>query len=560
MPHGSYGTPAYPVRAPHELILRADPKARLTVGRDGRIAGERTGSLTAALSEANATLWPLLDDPRATQAPLGGWFRVYPASRDHELDPQLTDRLNDTDAVATAFVKPPAALPVLPPSHVGADSSPGPEPDGDPDDFLPRQGYLAPARKGGIGAQAAWERPGGDGAGVRIVDVEAEWRFTHEDLQLNAGGLLGGRPPGDLEWRNHGTNVLGVLRGEHNGRGISGICAGATVQGVSFFGEGWGTAAAIRKAADALRPGDILLLEMMRAGPNTPEHADELSQEGYIPLDYWPDDYAAIAYAVRRGVIVVAAAGNGAQDLDDRSYAGFAGRANPFARGELDSGSILVGAGAPPLNTHGNNRYGPDRSWLPFSNWGRAIDAQGWGREVTTTGGLGAGADSLRRGPVEDRWYTDRFSGTSSAAPIVAGALACVQGVLRAAGRRPLTPELARAALRATGSAQPPDRQRRRIGSRPDLSELIPWALAHAPKQDDDDPPTPRRRGMRVTITIEDGDDGVEVRGSDPPYIKGPYIKGPSLVIPREEGPDMNLDIATLEKLAASNVEKRRVR
>ena len=56
MPHGSYGTPAYPVRAPRELIVRAHPTARLTVERDGRIAGERTTSLTAALSEANATL------------------------------------------------------------------------------------------------------------------------------------------------------------------------------------------------------------------------------------------------------------------------------------------------------------------------------------------------------------------------------------------------------------------------------------------------------------------------------------------------------------------------
>jgi hypothetical protein len=558
---GPYGTPAYPVRAPRELIVRAHPKARISVARDGRIEGSK--SLHAALTEANATLWPLLDDPRDAKAPLTGWYRVYPAAPQEELDHHhLAGRLNDADAIQTAFVKPPAALPVLPPAHVGARLSPGPEPAGDPDDFLPRQTYLGPA-PGGIGARAAWKRPGGDGAGVRVIDVEAEWRFTHEDLQINAGGLLGGRPPGDLEWRNHGTNVLGVLGGEHNGRGVSGICAGARLQGVSFFGEGWGTAAAIRKAADSLRPGDILLLEMMRAGPNTPADAPADSQLGYVALDYWPDDFAAIEHAVRRGVIVVAAAGNGAQDLDDRSYAGFGGgkRGNPFARDGLDSGSILVGAGAPPPGTHGHD-FGPDRAWMPFSNWGRAIDAQGWGREVTTTGGLGTGADSLRPGPVEDRWYTDRFSGTSSAAPIVAGALACVQGVLRAAGRQPLTPAQARAALRETGSPQAGDRSRR-IGNRPDLSELIPWALQHAPKQRPETlVPTPRRKGMRVTITISDDGDGVDIvhGGGEPPYIKGPYIKGPSLIIPRDDGSETKLDIDKLEQLAAPKPETRRVR
>jgi hypothetical protein len=554
---GPYGTPAFEARAPRELIVRAHPTARLNVARDGRIEGSK--ALHAALTDANATLWPLLDDPRDPKAPLTGWYRVYAAKPQAQLDhDDLAGRLNDTDAIQAAFVKPPATPPVLPPAHVGAQLSPGPEPAGAPDDFLPRQTYLG-AAPGGIGAQAVWERPGGDGAGMRVIDVEAEWRFTHEDLQINAGGLLGGRPPGDVEWRNHGTNVLGVLGGEHNGRGVSGICAGATLQGMSFFGEGWGTAAAIRKAADALRPGDILLLEMMRAGPNTPPDAPDDSQIGYVALDYWPDDYAAIAYAVRRGVVVVAAAGNGAQDLDDASYSGFAGRANPFARGDLDSGSILVGAGAPPPGTHGQD-FGPDRAWMPFSNWGSAIDAQGWGREVTTTGGLGLGADSLRPGPVEDRWYTDRFSGTSSAAPMIAGALACVQGVLRAAGRQPLTPAQARAALRETGSPQTGSLARR-VGNRPDLAQLIPWALEQSPSKGPETLIPPRRRKrMRVTITIEDGDDGVEVRGGEPPYIKGPYIKGPSLVIPRDDAPDVELDIATLEKLAASKTETRRVR
>jgi subtilisin family serine protease len=279
-------------------------------------------------------------------------------------------------------------------------------------------------------------------------------------------------------------------------------------------------------------------------------------------MEWWPDDFAAIRYAVVKGVIVVEAAGNGAENLDDPVYGGPGPgfrphRPNPFLRDGLDAGSILVGAGAPP-----GGRRGPDRSHLRFSNWGSALDAQGWGRDVATTGGIGAGADETRPGDDEDAWYTDAFAGTSSAAPMVAGALACVQGVLRAEGRTPLTPAQARTALRETGSPQQPakDGSLQRIGNRPDIGQLIDWAMeATEPAR----PTTPRPRratGMKVTITIEDdGEGGIEWGGaaeapSGPyirgPYIRGPYIRGPHIVIPREDGSETEIDIAGLAKAA----------
>ena len=58
---------------------------------------------------------------------------------------------------------------------------------------------------------------------------------------------------------------------------------------------------------------------------------------------------------------------------------------NPFNRVNPDCGAVIVGAGAPPPGTHGRN-HGVDRSRLDFSNFGALIDAQGWGREVTSTG------------------------------------------------------------------------------------------------------------------------------------------------------------------------------
>jgi hypothetical protein len=135
-----------------------------------------------------------------------------------------------------------------------------------------------------------------------------------------------------------------------------------------------------------------------------------------------------------------------------------------------DSGAILVGAGVPPPYTHANT-WGPDRSRHDFSNYGSAVDAQGWGREVTTTG-----YGDLQGGTNANAWYTDFFAGTSSASAMLAGVIGCMQGVARVAGSL-RTPSQARSLLRATGSPQqdnlPQFPATQRIGNRPDLRQLL---------------------------------------------------------------------------------------
>jgi hypothetical protein len=103
------------------------------------------------------------------------------------------------------------------------------------------------------------------------------------------------------------------------------------------------------------------------------------------------------------------------------------------------------------------------------------VDAQGWGWEVTSSG-----YGDLQGGSDANRWYTDVFSGTSSASPIVLGALACTQGVLKAEGMPLMSSERARQLLRSTGSPQQSATDRpatQRIGNRPNLRQLIPAAL-----------------------------------------------------------------------------------
>lgn len=413
---------------------------------------------------------------------------------DSELD-ELAVRLASLDEVEAVYIKPPAepaaAKAVLNDMPPAAEEAPAATPD-----FSARQIYLnaAPA---GIDARYAWLFRGGRGAGVTIIDCEWGWRFGHEDLQSNQGGVVVGTASSD---DNHGTAVLGEFSGDRNGFGVIGICSDARASAASF--NGMNTATVIQRAANLLSAGDILLLEIHRAGPG----ASGSGQDGYIAVEWWPDDLAAIRYAVGRGVIVVEAAGNGARNLDAATYetrpSGFPiSWRNPFNPANPTSGAVVVGAGAPPPGTHGRD-HGPDRSRLDFSNYGRRIDAQGWGREVTSTG-----YGDLQGGGNRDLWYTDQFSGTSSASPIIVGTLGCLQGILRARSRPLLTPATARSLLRSTGSPQQdaPGRPRtQRIGNRPNLRQLIPAALGTAPTPDAEDVVASTTGQSKVTIRVGD--------------------------------------------------------
>jgi hypothetical protein len=455
-----------------ELIVVARPEADLRVPRGEAPSGAASASissLTSLLKAANCELKPLFG---ATEERVSSWVSpsVRAAAPDHP-DPALfytlrgnlknkekliEDLLNEP-SVLGAYFKAKDALPDAP-----LDLSPSPTPS-----FESRQGYLD-AAPGGIEARFAWTKPGGRGDGVRIIDLEWGWNFSHEDLLVSSGGLLDGANASDTD---HGTAVIGVIGGDNNGFGVTGISPSAQLSAISFVSNS--SAQGIRKAADRLGAGDIILLEIHRPGPR----ATGSGQFGFIAIEWWPDDFAAIVYATSRGIIVVEAAGNGSQNLDEAIYstrpAGFpSGWRNPFNRGNPQCGAILVGAGAPPPGTHARN-HGADRSRLDFSNYGAAVDVQGWGREVTTTGRSWAVADLHNGGP--SAWYTDQFSGTSSASPIVVGACAAMQGWLRAAGKPLLTSIAARNHFRASGSPQQDEPGRpatQRIGNRPNLRTL----------------------------------------------------------------------------------------
>ena len=178
-------------------------------------------------------------------------------------------------------------------------------------DFSATQGYLGPPPTG-IGAHHAWALPGGRGTSVRLVDVEGGWTLDHLDLRDNTRGVLGGQPFADPGWTNHGTAVLGVVRGDDNGFGVTGIAPDANYAVVSLHNS-LGSRRRDRSGDRAFGSRDLMLLEMHRPGPRFNfEFRDD--QLGYIAIEWWPDYFLAIRRAVLQGIIVVEAAGNGAED------------------------------------------------------------------------------------------------------------------------------------------------------------------------------------------------------------------------------------------------------
>jgi hypothetical protein len=500
-PAGRGGGPPGPGAFPskRELIVIARPEVGLRMTREGvtSATGKDVSPLSKVLASRGIILRPLFGATEehvmakaasvavATGAEVPDLSVYYHVEAPDEHLDKLAEELRRLAVVEGAYVKAPGEPPqyrlneMLP----SADEPPAITPD-----FTPRQRYLDAAPVG-VDARYAWTQSGGRGAGVRIVDCEWNWNFSHEDLLQNQGGVVGGTAAGD---DSHGTAVIGEFSGDLNTFGITGICPDANVSAIAFSMP---TAQAIRMAADRLGPGDIILLEIHRAGPR----ATGVGQQGYIAIEWWPDDFDAIRYAVSKGVVVVEAGGNGEQNLDDPVYntpqAGFpASWKNPFNPANPSSGAVLVGAGNPPVGTHGRNSqpsWGEpytDRARCFFSNYGARVDVQGWGWEVTSTSYGDLQGGSLVN---KNQYYTDQFSGTSSASPIIVGTLGCIQGVLRANGRIPLSPARAIEVFRATGSPQQdgagwtdpggtvhPARPRtQRIGNRPDLRQLIPLVL-----------------------------------------------------------------------------------
>ena len=374
---------------------------------------------------------------------LTSYWRIDMRHRPQESE-EVVERLNRLPEVGRAYRERVASDPVVNAAN---------------DPYAANQGYLDPA-PAGIDARWAWTQPAGEGAGIGVVDLEQGWFLTHEDYTSKAPTIIYGdnRDGVGTYVGNHGTAVLGEMIGDDNTVGVVGVAPSASsVRVTSHFDAATATALhvadAIVAAIPTMDPGDVLLLEVQRF---------------FLPTETDDADFDAIRLASALGIIVVEAAGNGSNDLDaymnaagdrilDRTHADF-----------RDSGAIVVGA-AESDNTH-------DRA--NFSNFGNRVDCYAWGRDVVTCGygDLDAG------GGDDDRTYTDSFSGTSSASPIISGAAILLQGMYESASGTRMSPTQMRGLLSdpATGTPQGPN-VAGNVGVMPDVRAIAQTTLGLVP-------------------------------------------------------------------------------
>ncbi|WP_373569279.1 type VII secretion-associated serine protease mycosin [Streptomyces sp. FXY-T5] len=170
--------------------------------------------------------------------------------------------------------------------------------------------------------EQAWQTTKGEGVTVAVLDTGVE--ADHPDL---AGNVLPGKDlvrfgaePGDRAWARHGTAMAGIIAGHGHGPGnadgVLGIAPEAKILPVRVILEdgdpsrakarstrGNALAEGIRWAAD--HGADVINLSL---GDDSASAHPE------------PSEDQAVQYALKKGVVVVASAGNGGEKGDHISY------------------------------------------------------------------------------------------------------------------------------------------------------------------------------------------------------------------------------------------------
>ncbi|MGO1071353.1 S8 family serine peptidase [Lysobacter sp. CA199] len=317
---------------------------------------------------------------------------------------------------------------------------------------------------GGIRATSAWDVTKGEGTVVAVIDTGI---VSHSDLNANViagydmisgdsvtsgfkeGGFIvandgDGRDanpadPGDWftvgqcpnaptrssasSW--HGSHVAGTVAAvTNNGKGVAGTAHAAKVLPVRVLGPCGGFGSDISDAIIWASGGSV---PGVPANPN-PADVINLSLGGNAP-DACPPSYkSAVASAAARGSIVVVAAGNSDADVTtskdkDGNVVGYT----------MTNCGTVISVGA--VTSSGARSS--------FSSFGTAVDIAGPGSAILSTVNNGT------QGPTTEAYKS--YSGTSMAAPHVAGVAALVQSI----APTPLTQEQMRTLLKNTARAFP---------------------------------------------------------------------------------------------------------
>jgi subtilisin family serine protease len=259
-----------------------------------------------------------------------------------------------------------------------------------------------------IGADIGGRLPTQPGAPVAVIDSGVD--TDHPDLNV-VGGFSCLRGDYDDD-HGHGTHVAGIVGAKDNGRGVVGVAPGTPLYAVRVFNASGVTYTAIIicgldwVAANARAKG----IKVANVSIGGAANAKDQQACGNGTTAY----HEAFCGLKRTGVTVVVAAGNENDNAANYVPATYPEVVTVSALADSDG---CTGGQGPPIAYPWGTRD-PDDTRAEFSNFGADVDVAAPGSNILST------LPKEARGGLTDPSGYGRVSGTSMAAPHVAGTIA----------------------------------------------------------------------------------------------------------------------------------------